>query len=134
MADRQITITRNGNNLSVSTNSFHVDPNNNDTLCWTCADDFAILFKINRSPFSNGKKVHSAHGGDSTVKLKIRHLTSGERGFPVNDPVNGATFEYGVAVMHPVSGQVLPLDPDVVIDDPGGGGGPKSKKKARKKR
>src|SRR5262249_16302243 len=125
LMNHTITITRTGNALSVSQDPLRVRPQNNDTLCWTCSGgDFAILFKNSRSPYSSGRKVHGAHSATKTKKLKIRQVTAHERDdFPESDPVNGATFEYGVAVVHPTTNQLLTLDPDVIIDDPGGGGG-----------
>ena len=122
MADKTITISMRANGtLEVSADPFKIKPNVN-TLSFKCdVGEFAVLFDNNRSPFSSGKKAHSAHKGDKTSKLKIRGLTSTEQGFPVTDPVNGATFKYGVAVINPSTGKVLTLDPDIIIEDPGGG-------------
>jgi hypothetical protein len=115
-----ITITRTGNSIDPIA-PFTVKKN--DTLKWTCSGgEYAVLFHNNRSPFANGKKVHAAHSGAATTKLKIRGLKQAEQDAEEDDPVNGATFKYGVAVLHPGTGKVLTLDPDVIIDDPGGGG------------
>ena len=121
MANHVITITRNGNSIAVSDDPLEVKKNS--TLRWKCSDgEYAVLFHNDRSPFLSGKKVHAAHSGKLTSKLNIRGLKSSELRSPENDPVNGATFKYGVAVLHPGTGKVLTLDPDVIIDDPGGGG------------
>jgi hypothetical protein len=120
LANHTITITRSGNTITVPS-SFTV--RKNDTLRWKCDDgEYAVLFHNDRSPFANGKKVHAAHSGQLTSKLKIRGLKQAERDGGVNDRVNGAKFKYGVAVLHPGTGEVLKKDPDVIIDDPGGGG------------
>jgi hypothetical protein len=99
----------------------HVKPNRkNEQLCFQCNDgEFAVLFHNDRSPYSSGKKAHAGHKGDTTPKLKVRHLTASEQGNPVGDPVKGATFQYGVAVLNPANKKVLTLDPDIIIDDPG---------------
>jgi hypothetical protein len=123
MADQTITITLKATGtLEVSADPFMIKPNVNN-LSFKCdVGEFAVLFDNNRSPFSSGKKSHGAHKGKSTKKLKIRSLTPSEQNYPVNDRANGASFKYGVAVMNPGTGQVLTLDPDIIIDDPGGGG------------
>ncbi len=123
MADKTITITVSGTTLSVSADPFTIKPLVNK-LCFKCnVGEFAVLFHNNRSPFASGGKVHGAHKGQSTTTLKIRGLTASEQSKPKTDPVDGATFKYGVAVLDPTTGKVLTLDPDIIIDDPGGGGG-----------
>ncbi len=99
------------------TKKVEVEPG--DKLCFTCdGGELAVLFHNDRSPFASGKKVHAARKGQLTTKLQIRGLTASERKNPKSDPVNGATFKYGVAVLHPTTGNVLTLDPDIIIDDP----------------
>jgi hypothetical protein len=100
----------------------HVNPNRKgEKLCFKCDDgEFAVLFANDRSPYVSGKKAHAAHKTETTAQLKVRNLTAAEQKKPVGDPVNGATFKYGVAVLHPGTGKVLTLDPDIIIDDPGG--------------
>ena len=122
MADQIITIgIKPDGTLSVTVDKFEVKPN--DNLSFKCdVGEFSVLFDNNRSPFTVLKKVHGAHKGEATVKAKIRHLSVSEKKALKDDRVNGATFKYGVAVMKPGTGEVLTLDPDIIIEDPGGGG------------
>ena len=132
-----VTILRdpaNPGQLKVSNSALETKPAKNHAVCWTCGvGEFAVLFKNDRSPFKNGAKALAANSGDTTPARLIRNLTSGEKGFPKGDPLNGATFPYGVAVLDATTNAIMTLDPDVIIDDPGGGGGPKKKKANAKK-
>jgi hypothetical protein len=120
-----LTISVTGGVVSISAQPFPIKPTKK--LSWTCNDGaFAVFFKNNRSPFST-VNVIAGDDGDTTTGLKIRNLSGTEQGSAVNDPINGATFSYGIAVLN--GGTIRTLDPDVIIDDPGGGG-PRKKKSA----
>jgi hypothetical protein len=119
MAHKTLTITiKADNTLKVSEDPCKV--RKNDTLNFVCgAGELAILFAHDRSPYANGRKAHAAHQGEATAKLKIRGLSMSEKKAKTNPRLQGARFKYGVAVMKPATGQVLVLDPDIIIDDPG---------------
>src|SRR5438477_8174381 len=115
-----VTISRAGNTLSVDQDPKQVKFN--DRLSFTCTEDFAVFFKNNRNPHSNSTGVLSEHGGNTTARLAIRHLTKGEKLHHLN-PLIGDKFSYGIAVRRPDTNNVVTLDPAIIVDDTGGGGG-----------
>ena len=137
MADtKTVTIRRIDNVVSVDNLSKSADPG--DFLVFTCPDDdFAVFFNNNRHPFRNRadkKRTLCAHAGDSTLPFKIRFLDNDELRH-MGDRLTGDTFKYSVAVFRRDTAAILPLDPDIIINDQGGGGGrKKAKVKAKTKK
>ena len=133
-----VTITLAGGVVSVDVDPAKPDAKKKDKLRFKgVGGEWAVLYKNGRTPYqSPGERAVCGNDGATSKALKIRRLTPSEILNP-GDPTIGTRFSYSIAVLDPGTGNVVSMDPDLIILDSGGGGGgttTSAKKKPAKKK